>query len=83
MSDIEKFDKIGNEKLLSIINDPFSKIHVTSVYVHFSKSLFSEKWNCVGSVDFKNGNTKGEQRFEGAHFDEVAEKIREFIKTLN
>jgi hypothetical protein len=83
MSNLEKFERIGNEKLPSVINDPFSKVNIINIHVHFHKSYFGEGWAASGTVEFKNGNTKGEQNFEGAHFDEVAEKIREFIKTLN
>lgn len=73
-------DLIGKESLPSVFNDPFKKTLVNRIYVSVSKSLFHDKLSANGSVEFKNGNTTGEQRFEGDSFDEVVGKIKYFIQ---
>ena len=75
---------VGNEKLNipSIVNNPFNANSITSVMLHSRKSLFSDKWIHSGNVDFENGRTKGEQKFEGKDIDDVLIQIREFIKEL-
>jgi hypothetical protein len=75
-------ENIGNEKLPSIICDPFCKVKVEAIRVHYTKSSFSGKWSCSGTVEFKNNNTSGEQRFEGATFDEVVLKIKAMLDNL-
>jgi len=35
-------------------------------------------WEFEGSVHFKNGNTKGEQKFEANNFGELFNKIANF-----
>jgi hypothetical protein len=71
---------IGKEKLPSILKDPFSKINVRRIYVSFSYTF--NQWQANGSVEFLNGDTKGEQKFEGETFDEVVLKIKTFLETL-
>ena len=74
---IKKF--LGNEKLPTIIKDPFKKNCVKQIYVYYSHSWIGDKWEASGSVQFTNGNTKGEQLFSGDTFDEVVMKIKNFI----
>lgn len=76
--------KIGNEKMPSILKDPFKKNSVTKIFVHFSQSLFDKtKWSSTGYVNFSNGNTKGEQEFKGETFDDVVLQIKAFLNTLD
>lgn len=74
-------DIIGSEKMPSILNDPFGKTFIKRVYVSFG--VFNQKWNAYGEVEFKNGNTVGQQKFDGDTFDEVVQKIKLFISTLD
>lgn len=75
---------VGTEKLNipSIVNNPFDTNSITSVCLQSRKSLFSDKWIHTGTVDFENGRTKGEQRFEGKDIDDVLTQIREFVQEL-
>lgn len=75
-------ENLGNQKLPSIISDPFNKASITRVYLNYQVPLFGDQWKCNGSVDFKSNNTRGTQQFEADTFDEVVIQIREFIKTL-
>ena len=71
------------ESLPSVVNDPFKKNKVTRVYVSYSKKWVGEGFDCCGSVEFKNGDTNGEQRFHGETFDEVVLKIKAMLETLD
>jgi hypothetical protein len=73
--------KIGETKIGNL-QDPFSKNCVVRVYVSYSMGRLSGEWSANGSVEFKNGNTNGEQTFDGKSFDEVVSKIKSFIETL-
>ncbi len=83
MSEIEQ--GFGNEKLPSVINDPFKKKKIVSVMVRGSEAWLSSdngKWDFHGTVTFKNGDTQGEQKFTGENFDEVVLKIKAMINNL-
>ena len=62
---------IGNEKMPTILKDPFKKNCVKRIYVSYSESWGGQEWWANGNVEFSNGNTKGEQTFVGETFDEV------------
>lgn len=47
-----------------------------------SKSLLDETFYFRGSVEFKKGNTTGEQKFDADSFDELYIEIANFCKTL-
>lgn len=75
-----KIEEIGKEKLPSILKDPFNKNAVKRIYVSFSE--YSGTWSANGSVEFQNGNTKGEQKFTGQTFDDVVLQIKSLINEL-
>lgn len=66
----------------TILNDPFKVDKVVSVRVSSYKSTFGDNIYHRGTVEFENGNTKGEQSFEGQSFDDVVLQIKAFIETL-
>jgi len=74
-----------NAKPLSILKDPFRKSCVTNVRIVMNRrGLYDEGepyWHA--SVDFRNGNTKGEQKFaDRATFQEITSDVEAFLKTL-
>ena len=77
---MELQSQIGKEKLPSIVKDPFNKNAVKRIYVSFSE--FCGSWSANGSVEFQNGNTKGEQKFTGQTFDDVVLQIKSLINEL-
>ena len=81
-SDTDDFEYMGKESLPSDLNNPFNKRNIECVYVSFRRGILSGKWNAYGSVEFKNGNTLGEQKFDGETFDEVVIKIKAFLNEL-
>ena len=72
---------IGSESL-SIINNPFAKSKITRVQVVYRKNLFEDEWLAEGRVEFKNGQTSGDQKFEGKDFNDVLVQVREFLNNL-
>ena len=81
-SDTDDFEYIGKESLPSDLNNTFNKRNIESIYVSFRRGILSGKWNAYGSIEFKNCNTSGEQKFDGATFDEVVVKIKAFLNEL-
>lgn len=79
---IDISDKMGNEKMPSIVKDPFNKKSVKNIYVFYQKDLFSDNWAASGSVEFRNGNTDGKQSFKGESFDDVVLQIKRFLEEI-
>lgn len=77
---METIKILGNEKLPSVLNDPFKKSSVTSIVVRYEDYWSRGNWEARGTVYFKNGDTKGEQKFIAPTFDEVVSKIKQFIE---
>ena len=76
-------DSLGNNKLPSIIVDPFKKNKVTRVSVYSSPGWGKhDDWQSNGVVEFTNGDTKGEQRFQAKTFDEVVLLIKNMLENL-
>ena len=73
-----------NASLPSIIKNPFKKNKITSIFIRGNEELFSKHkmWEFSGKIEFTNGDTGGEQRFEGTTFDEVVLKIKATIESL-
>ena len=69
-------EKIGSNSI-GVLKDPFMKSNITAIRVSSYKSSYSV--NHYGTVEFQNGNSKGEQKFTGDSFDDVVLKIKKFI----
>ncbi len=76
----EALNKIGERGLDSVLDNPFAKASITQIYVTYKQNTFSKEWYAYGTVEFKKNNTKGEVRFDGKTFDEVAVQIKNFIE---
>jgi hypothetical protein len=73
-------EKLGEEQMPSITNNPFKKSSIISINVDYSQSLFDhDKWSAYGNIKFKNGNTEGNQKFRGDSFDNVVAQIKNYI----
>lgn len=77
MTDLQN---IGNEKLPSVINDPFKKNQITKIFVWAGKT--GGKWSFSGDVEFTCGSTSGTQEFRGESFDDVVLKIKAMLETM-
>ena len=68
---------------LSVIKDPFGKDHVGDIIIHY-RSTCIDKPYWVGSVEFRNGNTKGEQRTPHCDtFEELVAAMKQIMDSVN
>lgn len=72
----------GNTKLPSVIKDPFKKQKIESISVTFQDFFGRGNWEATGRIQFKNGDTCGQQNFKGATFDDVVQQIKSVIEAL-
>lgn len=70
-----------NETIPSVIKDPFAKNKIEKILVCYHPNHNGGPW-CWGKLSFKNGNTGGEQDFDGTSFDEVVAQMKAVIDTL-
>ena len=69
-------------KSVGLLKDPFKSEKITGVSIRAFKSTVSDKWVNYGRVEFKNGETKGEQEIRGDSLNDVIKKVSDFIKEL-
>ena len=79
---MKELNNFGEEKMLDVLKDPFKKGSIISIRTNASQSLFNKTWTFSGIVEFKNGDTTGEQRFKGDSFDDVILKMKTFFESL-
>jgi len=75
-------DIFGNSNLPSCIVNPFNVENITSIMIVYGRSLLRGTPYFTGKVEFKKGNTKGEQSFDGKNLVDVFIKVRDFCKEL-
>jgi len=78
---LEMLNKGKAKDAVSPLLDPFKKESLERFMIHGMK-LHYGNFRFYGSVKFLNGDTGGEQRFEGNTFEEVYNKMIAFLKTL-
>lgn len=66
----------------TMYSDPFTKECVEGIHIHASKGWFTEKFWFRGIIKFKNGNTKGEQTFEGSSIEDLLTQMKVFSESL-
>lgn len=64
------------------LNNPFNSDCITSVCIRTVKRTWDSSWYTYGTVEFKKGNTSGEQEFEGTDLVDVLRKIYTFVNNL-
>lgn len=76
-------DMFGNNTHMpTTLNNPFAIDKVEDIWIHMSRNFFSGRFSFTGSVEFSNGRTKGEQKFEGADIMDVVKQIYAFLEQL-
>lgn len=66
----------------SLLNNPFATDKVERIFISMSKNLFRDEFMFYGSVEFINGHTKGEQKFDGTDIMDVVKQIYSFLEQL-
>lgn len=72
----------NSDRPLSPLNDPFKKDAVVAVRFHIYTGLGGFSKSMSASVEFQNGNTKGQQDFRGDDFGVLVRQVEDFITTL-
>lgn len=72
----------GKGPLPSVIENPFNIENIEGIQIFYGKYLISRKPYFNGKVQFKKGNTRGEQNFDGNDLSDVFNKIMNFCKEL-
>ena len=69
---------------ISIITDPFQKscIKTVAMFAHIGGYCGRNEISITGSVDFKNGDTEGTQKFRASSMAELFMKIYNFCESL-
>ena len=71
--------KINKSQVPTIIKDPFKENMINEVHMHWYAN--DGLWRAT--IEFKNGNTKGEQRLvNSSDFDDITAQIRAIIESL-
>lgn len=70
------------DKAPSIIANPFDASKVEHIRVWMSKRLMGDGFYIKGVVEFRNGNTGGQQNFTGESLMDVLQQIYTFLETL-
>lgn len=75
--------QIGNiNNLPEELSNPFSSDCVTDITIRTYKSTWTSDWVTYGIVEFKRGNTTGNQEFKGIDLIDVLRKIYTFVNNL-
>lgn len=70
---------------ISVLKNPFSENNIEEIHMHIYRADGSIRIRDTykGTINFKNGNTKGSQSFDCNSFDELVGEIKAFIQSLN
>lgn len=66
----------------SSLNNPFATDKVSDIWIHMRKGIWDGEYKFTGSVEFSNGRTNGEQKFEGTDIMDVVKQIYAFLEQL-
>lgn len=69
--------------LPSVVKNPFTKSSIERISIVMYRNAFN--WNDItyyAKIEFRNGNTKGEQEIKGIDLADVFIKTKEFCEQL-
>lgn len=72
----------SKESVPSLIQDPFSKNHIIAIHMHMMEKIVGGGFSFIGTVEFRNNNTKGSQEFREKSFDDLYLAMSKFVKSL-
>lgn len=77
---IEMLNIESKNNLPANFKDPFKESKVACLHIHFYQGTGVNPWS--SSIEFKNGNTEGKQKFEGNNLADLVNEMTEFVKKL-
>ena len=72
---------LGDTSALANMTNPFKLSCIEKININYYRNFFNLP-KFIGSIGFVNGNTKGEQRFEGKSLVDVLMQIKTFCDSL-
>lgn len=67
----------------NIVNNPFRTKHIVSINMRMVPRLFGNgAFEFGATIRFKNGNTCGEQNFEGKNFPDIFNQVINFCNSI-
>ena len=76
-----KLELFGKKGVPSQLKDPFNKERIQSIHMHYYNRSWSDPgW--IATIEFINGNTRGEQKFEDKDFQSLLGKMEQFVNEL-
>ena len=82
MKDFIKNNNLNTDDIPDVFNNPFAMDCVESIFIGIRKKWGKETFCTYARVNFINGNTLGEQKFEDDDFQVVLKKVSTFITSL-
>lgn len=79
-NDMKQIGDINN--LPEELSNPFNSDCITNVTIRTFKRTWDSNWCTYGTVEFRKGNTTGEQEFNGTDLVDVLRKIYIFVNHL-
>jgi len=70
------------EQFISKYKDPFKSDNVEQIIMRIGAGLFGGKVKYRATIEFKNGNTTGEQKLQCNDFPSLVKEVEQFIKSL-
>lgn len=74
--------ELFGDTLPTLVKDPFKGDYIEGIHMHANKQLIGGGFRFSGSVEFKNGNTGGEQKFKANSLGELYTDIMNFCLSL-
>lgn len=66
---------------ISDLKNPFMADKVIR-FSTYCNAGWGGQWSYTGTIEFQNGNTKGEQKFKGDDFGSLLKKMEQFMADL-
>lgn len=69
--------------LPSAYSEPFKVDNVETIHIYLNKNIWTKEVQVTSIIEFKNGNTKGEQQFKTQTIEEGIKQMQQFLNQLN
>lgn len=73
---------INTTQSLSVIKNPFSTNCIKSINIRISDFWDKGQYEYTARIEFKNGNTSGEQYLKGQSFEDIISQVKSVLNNL-
>ena len=80
----EDLKKLFGEGKVALYNNPFEVDSIQGIHFHYRRmDIFGDIVNdFYATIEFKNGDTSGEQKIKASTFQELYQKVVDFCDSL-